>query len=95
MLEVYKYLISKNQFEAMPVEDRDLFLLAGHALNATNAWVKILRFSSNNDSDKSMTSAGTTYQSHLITRSLYGHLVEAANWLDRGVTKTLIESYLS
>jgi hypothetical protein len=94
MIEVYKYSISKHQLEVMPVEDRDLFLLAGHALNATNAWTKILRFSSNNESDGSLMSVGTTYQSHLITRSLYGHIVEAAQWLDRGATKTLIETYL-
>jgi hypothetical protein len=51
MIEVFRIAISKDQLRAIPADERNLLLLAGHAVNQLSVLRKVLIFSLNYESD--------------------------------------------
>ena len=90
MIEVQKFRISKEDFGALPPEERSIIFLSGHTLNALSAWIKILRFSSNHKTDRPVEAMASAAQSQVILRSLLGVLVEAWEWQKRPETMLLV-----
>jgi hypothetical protein len=84
--------MSKQQFAALPKDERVLLLLMGQALNQVSVFLKLLTFSMNKDPDNEVEARLSAAQSHILLRILLGTLFEA--WEMICAHKSVIERYL-
>src|SRR5271166_5503473 len=90
MIEVFRVPISKDRLRAIPVEERNLLLLASHAVNQLSILRKLLIFSLNYDSDSELENTLSAGQSQIILRFLFGALAEAWEMVKRPINQKLI-----
>lgn len=68
MITVYKIHVSKVRLRAMPVNERCLFILLGHAANQLNLFSKLTLFYLNNTADREPESFLSGAQSQILLR---------------------------
>ncbi len=90
MIEIFRIPISKAQLRAIPADERNLLLLASHAVNQLSILRKILIFSLNYDSDSEIENTLSAGQSQTILKFLFGALAEAWEMVKRPVNQKLI-----
>src|SRR5271169_6606310 len=90
MIEVFRIPISKDQLRAIPADERNLLLLASHAVNQMSVLRKLLIFSLNYESDSEIENTLSAAQSQTILRFLFGALAEAWEMIKRPVNQKLI-----
>lgn len=90
MIQVHVFEFTKADFQKLPVEERDMMLLAGHTMNLLGFWIKLIALTSKAESDVPFVSRLNAAQSHIVLRSLGGVLVEAWEWLRRPTSQRLI-----
>jgi hypothetical protein len=90
MIEIFRIPISKAQLRAIAADERNLLLLASHAVNQLSILRKILIFSLNYDSDSEIENTLSAGQSQTILRFLFGALAEAWEMVKRPVNQKLI-----
>jgi hypothetical protein len=94
MITVYKVPISKAQFSTIPRDERALVLIAGHILNQTSVFLKLMRFSMSKDPPDPIEGRVSAAQSQIILRCLIGVLVEA--WeIRKPINQKIIGTYQS
>ena len=87
MVEVFRIPISKDQLRAIPADERNLLLLASHAINQITVLRKVLIFSLNYESDSEIENTLSAGQSQTILRFLFGALAEAWEMLKRPINQ--------
>ncbi len=90
MTEVFRIPISKGQLRAIPSDERNLLLLASHAVNQLTVLRKLLIFSLNYESDSKIENTLSAGQSQTILRFLFGALAEAWEMVRRPINQKLI-----
>src|ERR1700689_2701194 len=90
MIEIFRIPISKDQLRAIPADERNLLLLASHAVNQLTILRKILIFSLNYESDSAIENTLSAGQSQTILRFLFGALAEAWEMVRRPINQKLI-----
>jgi len=90
MIEVFRVPISKDRLRAIPAEERNLLLLASHAVNQLSVLRKLLIFSLNYQSDSELENTLSAGQSQIILRFLFGALAEAWEMVKRPINQKLI-----
>lgn len=90
MIEVFRVPISKDRLRSIPVEERNLLLLASHAVNQLSVLRKLLIFSLNYRSDSELENTLSAGQSQIILRFLFGALAEAWEMIKRPINQKLI-----
>jgi hypothetical protein len=90
MNEVFRVPISKAQLREMPADERNLLLLASHAVNQLSTLRKVLIFSLNYESDSDIENTLSAGQSQTILRVLFGALAEAWEMIKRPINQKLI-----
>lgn len=93
IVTVYRVPISKEQFQSIPSAERALVFVAGHVLNQIGVFIKLVRFSTNNDPADLIEGRVSAAQSQLILRCLIGVLVEAWEFIRRPLNQRLIGNY--
>jgi len=94
MIEVYRVPISKEQFRALPKDERALILLMGHALNEISVLIKLVTFSTNHGPEDPIEGRVSAAQSQVILRFLFGTVVEIWEFLRRPANQKIIGRYL-
>lgn len=95
MIHVHKLNLPKADLATLSVEERSLFILAGHTLNAVVFWLKLIRRTSNQDGAAFLAATIEAAQTPVVIRSLLGAVVEAWVWLRRPESQWLIgQTYL-
>jgi hypothetical protein len=89
-IEVFKIPISKSQLRAIPSDERNLLLLASHAVNQLSVLRKLLLFSVNFESGNELENTLSAAQSQTILRFLFGALAEAWEMVRRPINQKLI-----
>jgi hypothetical protein len=77
MIEVFKIPVSKAQLQAMPSNERALFILLGHAANQLNLFTKLVIFSSNKTTDDDLGRMLSAAQTQMLMRMAIGILHES------------------
>jgi hypothetical protein len=72
--------VRADQLRAIPADERNLLLLASHAINQITVLRKVLIFSLNYESDSEIENTLSAGQSQTILRFLFGALAEAGKW---------------
>ena len=90
MIEIFRVSLSEDQLRAMPTEERNLLLLASHAVNQLSVLRKIFIFSLNYESDSAIENTLSAGQSQTILRFLFGALAEAWETVKRPINQKLI-----
>jgi hypothetical protein len=90
MIEVFRVPISKAQLRSIPEDERNLLLLASHAVNQLSTLRKILVFSLNYKSASELENTLSAAQSQTILRFLFGALAEAWEMVKRPIVQKLI-----
>jgi len=90
MIEIFRVPISKAQLRAIPADERNLLLLASHAVNQLSVLRKILIFSLNYESDSEIENTLSAGQSQTVLRVLFGALAEAWELVKRPINQKLI-----
>jgi hypothetical protein len=90
MITVYRVPISKEQFRSIPSDERALVFVAGHILNQVSVFLKLVRFSTNNDPADPIETRVSAAQSQLMLRCLIGVLVEAWQFVRRPTNQKII-----
>lgn len=90
MAEVFRVPISKDQLRAIPADERNLLLLASHAVNQISILRKLLILSLNYHSDNDTENTLSAGQSQTILRFLFGALAEAWETVKRPINQKLI-----
>ncbi|QXX75591.1 hypothetical protein [Methylovirgula sp. HY1] len=90
MNEIFRVPISKAQLRSIPVDDRNLLLLASHAVNQMSVLKKVLIFSLNYETENELENALSAAQSQMILRFLFGVLAEAWEMVKRPIHQRLI-----
>src|ERR1700730_673500 len=90
MIKVFRIPISKAQLRAIPADERNLLLLASHAVNQISILRKIVIFSLNYESDSEIENTFSAGQSQTILRLLFGALAEAWEMVKRPINQKLI-----
>jgi hypothetical protein len=90
MIEIFRIPISKDQLRAIPADERNLLLLASHAVNQLSILRKVLIFSLNYESDSEIENTLSAGQSQTILRFLFGALAEAWEMVKRPINQKLI-----
>ena len=90
MIEVFRVPISKEQLRAIPPAERNLLLLASHAVNQLSVLRKLLIFSLNYQSQSELESTLSAGQSQTILRFLFGALAEGWEMVKRPINQKLI-----
>src|SRR5438132_67566 len=90
MNEIYRVSVSKKQLRAIPTAERNLLLLASHAVNQMIVLRKLLIFSLNYDSPSAIENVLSAGQSQIILRFLFGALAEAWEMVKRPINQKLI-----
>jgi hypothetical protein len=94
MIRVVRIPITKEQFRALPKDERALLLLMGHALNQIAVLVKLVIFSTNKDPEDPIEGRVSAAQSQVILRFLFGAVVEIWEFLRRPGNQKIIGAYL-
>ncbi|MGE0236464.1 hypothetical protein [Methylocystis sp.] len=89
-IEIFRVPLSKDQLRSVPVDDRNLLLLASHAVNQLSVLRKILVFSTNHDSKSELENTLSAAQSLMVSRFLFGTLAETWEMIKRPVNQRLI-----
>jgi hypothetical protein len=89
-VEVFRVSISKGQLRAIPEDERNLLLLASHAVNQLSVMRKLLIFSLNYESSSDIENTLSAAQSQTILRFLFGSLAETWEMLKRPVNQRII-----
>lgn len=76
MIEVLKIPVSKAQLQAMPSNERALFILLGHTANQLNLFTKLTIFSSNKTIDDDLGRILSGAQTQMLMRMAIGVLHE-------------------
>jgi len=95
MIKIHKVCISKQQFQALPRDERALVFMAGHILNQISVFMKLVRFSTSKDPVDPIEARCSAAQSQLILRCLVGVLAEAWEFLRRSQNQKIIGRYLN
>jgi hypothetical protein len=82
MVEVFTVPISKAQFQQIPENERALIFVCGHILNQISVFMKLVRFSANNDPTDATESKVSGMQTQIILRFLMGILSEACIYFE-------------
>lgn len=90
MIEVFRIPISKDQLRSIPTDERNLLLLASHAVNQMSVLRKLLVFSLNYESASEIENTLSAAQSQTILRFLFGALAEAWEMTKRPINQKLI-----
>jgi hypothetical protein len=90
MIEVFRVPIPKSRLREIPANERNLLLLASHAVNQISVLRKILVFSVNYESDREIENTLSAGQSQTILRLLVGALAEAWEMVRRSENQKLI-----
>jgi len=85
MIEVFRVPISKEQLRAIPTAERNLLLLASHAVNQLSVLRKLLVFSLNYQSQSELENTISAGQSQTILRFLFGALAEGWEMVKRPI----------
>src|SRR5215470_1378540 len=93
MIRVVRIPITKEQFRALPKDERALILLMGHALNQIAVLVKLVTFSTNKDPEDAIEGRVSAAQSQIILRFLFGTIVETWEFV-RADNQKIIGRYL-
>ncbi len=91
MIDVYKIRVSKDRLQAMPADERSLFIVLGYAANQLNLFSKLTLFSLNNTTEKEPESFLSGAQSQMLLRMAIGILHES--WT-KIITKRLLQTPL-
>ncbi len=89
-IEIFRVPLSKDQLRAVPVDDRNLLLLASHAINQITVLRRVLIFSLNYESKIELENTLSAAQSQTILRFLFGALAESWEMIKRPVNQRLI-----
>jgi len=96
MIKIFRVPVSKDQLRAIPANERNLLLLASHAVNQLSVLRKILIFSLNYESENEIENTLSAGQSQIILRFLFGALAEAWEMVRRPINQKLIgQDYIS
>ena len=90
MNEIYKIPVTKSQLRTIPTDDRNLLLLASHAVNQLSTLRKVMIFSLNYEFENSLENTLSAGQSQILLRSLVGAMAEAWEMLKRPINQKLI-----
>jgi CRISPR/Cas system-associated protein endoribonuclease Cas2 len=90
MIEVFRVPVSKAQLRAIPADERNLLLLASHAVNQISVLRRLVIFSSNYQSSSELENTLSAGQTQTILRFLFGALAEAWEMIKRPVNQKLI-----
>jgi hypothetical protein len=90
MNEIYKIPIAKNQLRAIPTDDRNLLLLASHAVNQLSTLRKVTIFSLNYESENPLENTLSAGQSQILLRFLFGAMAEAWEMVKRPINQNLL-----
>jgi hypothetical protein len=82
MVEVFTVPISKEQFKQIPDKERALIFVCGHILNQVSVFLKVVRFSANNDPTDEIENKVSGMQSQIILRFLMAVLSEACIYFE-------------
>jgi hypothetical protein len=88
--EIFKIPITKTQLQAIPTDERNLLLLASHAVNQLSTVRKLLIFSMNYESKSDTENLLSAGQSQTILRFLLGALAEAWQMILRPINQKII-----
>jgi hypothetical protein len=88
--EIFRVPVPKAQLRAIPVSERNLLLLASHAVNQISTFSKLLFFSVHYISDMDIERTLSAAQSQTILRVLFGALAEAWEMVRRPENQKLI-----
>ena len=77
MIDVLKIRVSKAQLQAMPLNERALFILLGYAANQLNLFSKLVLFSTNKTPDNEVERTLSGAQTQMLLRMVVGVLHEA------------------
>lgn len=89
-IEVFRVAISKAELRKIPENERNLLLLASHAVNQLSVMRKLLIFSLNYESPNEIEKTLSAAQSQTILRFLLGSLAEAWEMLKRPVNQKIV-----
>jgi hypothetical protein len=89
-VEIYRVPISKAELRSIPVTERNLLLLASHAVNQLSILQKLLVFSLNYKGASKIEDTLSAAQSQTILRFLFGALAETWEMLKRPTNQKLI-----
>lgn len=92
MVDVFTVPIPKAEFQKLPAEERAVVFVCGHILNQISVFMKLTRFSTNNDNPDPVIAHTSGMQSQIILRMLIAILSESCIYFEE--RKTLIEKYL-
>ena len=90
MNEIYKIPITKNQLRAIPTDDRNLLLLASHAVNQLSTLRKVMIFSLNYEFENPLENTLSAGQSHILLRFFFGAMAESWEMVKRPINQKLI-----
>jgi hypothetical protein len=90
MEKIFRIPLTKAQLAAIPAEDRNLLLLAGHAVNQMAILRKVLIFSTNYGGPSELENTLSAGQSQIILRLLFATLAETWELVKRPVNQKLI-----
>jgi hypothetical protein len=90
MNEIYRVPVLKAQLKAVPSDERNLLLLASHAINQLSVLRKLLIFSLNCQSDSEIENTLSAGQSQMILRFLFGAMAEAWEMVKRPIHQKII-----
>lgn len=90
MIEVFRVPVPKNTLQAIPADERNLLLLASHAVNQISVLRKVLIFSTNYESESELENTLSAGQSQTLLRLLFGALAEAWEMVRRPINQKLI-----
>jgi len=77
VIDVLKIRVSKAQLQAMPLNERALFILLGYAANQLNLFSKLVLFSTNKTPDNEVERTLSGAQTQMLLRMVVGVLHEA------------------
>lgn len=90
MFEVWRIPVTKEQLRAIPDDERNLLLLASHAVNQLSVLRKVLIFSLNYKSGSELENILSAAQSQILLRQLFGALAEAWEMVKRPINQKII-----
>lgn len=89
-IEIFRVPLSKDQLRAVPIDDRNLLLLASHAVNQISVLRRLLIFSLNYELKSEIENTLSAAQSQTILRFLFGTLAETWEMIKRPTNQRLI-----
>jgi hypothetical protein len=89
-IEVFRVPLTKIRLSKVPVADRNLLLLASHAVNQISVLRRVLIFSLNYESQNELEDKLSAAQSQTLLRFLFGTLAEAWQMVKRKINQKLI-----